>query len=65
MTKSDLTIGLIIEGSISRSDTASLIAAKSTTTGTPVKSCNTTLPGIYGNSLSGTVSLFHLRTCSN
>ena len=40
MTKSDLTIGLIIEGSISRSDTASLIAAKSTTTGTPVKSIN-------------------------
>ena len=38
MTKSDLTIGLIIDGSTPSVVTASLIAAKSTTTGTPVKS---------------------------
>jgi len=38
LTKNDLTIGLMIEGSTSKSETASLIAARSTTTGTPVKS---------------------------
>ena len=55
-------MGLIIEASPPASETASLIAAISTATGTPVKSCSTTLPGIYGNSLCGFAFGLHEAT---
>lgn len=50
MTNSTGICGLILEGSDPSFLTASLIAAKSTTAGTPVKSCNKTLEGLKGNS---------------
>ena len=49
-------------GSAPLSATASRIAARSTTTGTPVKSCNVTRPGIYGNSVAGVCSGVHEAT---
>ena len=55
-------MGFIIDASPPNVATASLIAAISTATGTPVKSCKTTLPGIYGNSLAGLLSGLHEDT---
>jgi hypothetical protein len=49
-------MGLMIEGSPPASFTASRIAARSTTHGTPVKSCRTTRAGMKGNSRSGRFS---------
>ena len=46
MTRSTGVIGLIEAASIPKSDTACLIAARSTRAGTPVKSCINTLAGL-------------------
>lgn len=48
MTKSTGHNGLIFFGSPPILATASLIAARSTTAGTPVKSCRITLAGLNG-----------------
>ena len=53
MTRSECTTGFIVRGSPPSLATASRMAARSTTTGTPVKSCNATRPGMYGNSVAG------------
>ena len=50
MTRSHLTSGLIRFGSPPSFFIASRIAARSTTQGTPVKSCSTTRPGMNGTS---------------
>ncbi|OPX59814.1 MAG: hypothetical protein A4E29_01211 [Methanomassiliicoccales archaeon PtaB.Bin134] len=52
MVRSTGTRGLICEGFPPISCTASRMAARSTTQGTPVKSCNTTLAGMNGISSS-------------
>lgn len=51
-------------GSFPRRAIASLIAAKSTTAGTPVKSCNTTRAGLKGISTSYKEVVFQLRIFS-
>ena len=56
MTRSEWTTGLILRGSPPSLATASRMAARSTTTGTPVKSCSATRPGMYGNSVAGDFS---------
>jgi hypothetical protein len=48
MTRSTWHNGLILDGSLPISLTAVLIAAKSTTAGTPVKSYKITLAGLNG-----------------
>lgn len=48
MTKSTGHCGLTLEASPPKRATASLIPAKSTTKGTPVKSCKITLDGLKG-----------------
>jgi len=48
MTRSTGTRGLIFSGLPPRRSIASRIAARSTTAGTPVKSCNSTLAGLNG-----------------
>ena len=53
MIRSTSTWGLIAEGSPPRSSIASRIAAKSTTAGTPVKSCIRTRAGWKGISTDG------------
>jgi hypothetical protein len=53
MTSSAGTSGLILFGSPSRSAIASRIAARSTTAGTPVKSCMTTRAGVNAISFAG------------
>ncbi len=54
MTRSQATAGLIWAGSPPSFRIASRIAAKSTTHGTPVKSCSTTRPGRKGISTDST-----------
>ena len=53
MTSSTGTSGLIFAGSPPRSAIASRIAARSTTQGTPVKSCRTTRAGVNAISFDG------------
>ena len=53
ITSSAGTSGLIFAGSPPRSAIASRIAARSTTAGTPVKSCMTTRAGVKAISLEG------------
>ena len=53
MTRSTSTSGLIAAGSPPRSSIASRIAARSTTAGTPVKSCISTRAGWKGISTEG------------
>ena len=59
MTSSAGASGLIFAGSPPRSATASRIVARSTTQGTPVKSCITTRAGVNWISVSGCASGFH------
>ena len=53
ITSSAGTSGLIFDGSPPRSAIASRIAARSTTAGTPVKSCMTTRAGVNAISFEG------------
>ncbi len=53
MTISAGASGLMTAGSPPSSATASRMVARSTTTGTPVKSCITTRAGVNGISVSG------------
>ena len=53
MTSSAGNSGLILDGSPPMAAIASRIAARSTTQGTPVKSCSTTRAGWKAISLSG------------
>ena len=53
MIRSTSTWGLIADGSPPRSSIASRIAARSTTAGTPVKSCISTRAGWNGISTEG------------
>jgi hypothetical protein len=53
MTRSAGASGLILAGSPPRSATASRIVARSTTQGTPVKSCMITRAGVNWISVSG------------
>ncbi len=56
MTSSAGTSGLIFAGSPPMSAMASRIAARSTTAGTPVKSCMTTRAGVNAISLDGSAA---------
>src|SRR3954463_279805 len=56
--------GLILAGSPPISSMASRIAARSTTAGTPVKSCISTRAGVYAISLEGSSFATHLATFS-
>ena len=58
ITKSTGMSGLIFLGSPPRTFMASRIAARSTTAGTPVKSCNTTRAGLKGTSSSAGLAAF-------
>src|SRR3546814_5359739 len=64
MTSSDGISGLIWSGWPPSLTTASRIAARSTTQGTPVKSCSTTRAGMKAISVSGSAFGSHLATAS-
>ena len=59
MTSSVGTSGLIFVASPPSAVIASRMAARSTTQGTPVKSCMMTRAGVYWISVSGSASGFH------
>jgi hypothetical protein len=59
ITRSHLTSGLMSAGSPPSFFMASRIAARSTTQGTPVKSCSTTRPGMKGISSFTGLLAFH------
>ncbi len=61
MTSSDGIRGLIWSGLPPSLTTASRMAARSTTQGTPVKSCSTTRAGMKAISVSGSRVASHLR----
>ena len=68
MTRSTGTRGLIFFGSPPRRATAERIAARSTTTGTPVKSWRITRAGLKGSSTACGAGAFHVarrRTSSS
>ncbi len=68
ITRSTGIAGLILLGSPPISFIAERRDARSTTTGTPVKSCNTTREGLNGTSASGSAPLPHFAnsfTCSS
>ncbi len=62
ITSSAGASGLILVASPPRSTTASRIVARSTTAGTPVKSCMTTRAGVNWISVSGSASDRQLPT---
>ena len=64
MTSSAGTSGSILAGSPPRSAIASRIAARSTTAGTPVKSCMTTRAGVKAISLLGSALASHVASAS-
>ncbi len=64
ITRSTGTSGLIFFGSEPRSSIASRIAARSTTAGTPVKSCMKTRAGWYGISFEGSALASQLAIVS-
>ena len=64
MTRSTSTSGLIAAGSPPRSSIASRIAARSTTAGTPVKSCISTRAGWKGISTEGSALASQLAIAS-
>ena len=64
ITSSAGTSGLIFAGSPPRSAIASRIAARSTTAGTPVKSCITTRAGMNAISVEGSALWSHCASAS-
>ena len=64
MTSSAGTSGLILPGSPPISAIASRIAARSTTAGTPVKSCISTRAGVNAISSLGAAPAFHVASAS-
>ncbi len=64
MTRSTSTSGLIFSGSPPISAIASRIAARSTTAGTPVKSCISTRAGWKGISALGSAAASQLAIAS-
>ena len=64
MIRSTSTCGLIAAGSPPSSSIASRIAARSTTAGTPVKSCISTLAGWNGISIEGSAFASQLAIAS-
>ena len=68
MTRSTGTSGLIFRGSPPSRFIAARMAARSTTHGTPVKSCSTTRAGLNGISVSAGLAAFQvarLRTSAS
>ena len=64
MTSSAGTSGLIFAGSPPIAAIASRIAARSTTAGTPVKSCMTTRAGVNAISFDGSAAGSHVASAS-
>ena len=64
MTSSDGISGLMLAAEPPSLTTASRMAARSTTQGTPVKSCSTTRAGMKAISVSGSFLASHWATAS-